>query len=60
MAETDQAMQDASSFGLQLLFRQSLVAPLLQAALEEALTDLPWFAGRLVLREVGGRWARRL
>ncbi|KAG2446199.1 hypothetical protein HXX76_000792 [Chlamydomonas incerta] len=54
MSELDQVLHDASSFGLQLLFRQSLVAPLLQAALEDAVTDLPWFAGRLVTIK-GGR-----
>ncbi|KAG2440479.1 hypothetical protein HYH02_010358 [Chlamydomonas schloesseri] len=47
-------MHSASCFGLQLLFRQSLEAPLLQAALEDAVTQLPWFAGRLVTRK-GGR-----
>ncbi|GLI68574.1 hypothetical protein VaNZ11_013042 [Volvox africanus] len=49
----DQANLSYSSFGGQLLFKSSIVAPLLKDAFSQALAELPWFAGRLVLSEDG-------
>jgi hypothetical protein len=52
LSALDQTCLSYSSFGGQVLFKTSVVAPLLKQAFIQTLTELPWFAGRLVPRKV--------
>ncbi|KAG2446198.1 hypothetical protein HXX76_000791 [Chlamydomonas incerta] len=53
LATADQCLLGLSDACAQLLLAEALSPQLLRAALQDALADLPWFAGRLVLRQDG-------
>lgn len=52
LSDYDQCLIALGPVGAGVLFEAALDVPLLREALSDALTDLPWFAGRFIRRQV--------